>query len=88
MTYERVPAYRPFWRVPRPVTVKPWVPRNPQYRSLLLDSNATAGSCAAESRTRVLPAFSWPRIAFCTSAFSARKASLASTCFAIGDPAR
>src|SRR5215467_14115661 len=88
MTYERVPVYRPFLRLPLPVTVRPCVPRNPQYRSLFLDSNATVGSCAPESRTRVLPAFSWLRIASWTSLFTVRKALLDSAFAEIGDPAR
>ena len=64
------------------------MPRNPQYRSLLLVSNATVGSVAGESRTRVRPAFSWLSTVSWTSVFTVRNALLASAFLEISDPAR
>src|SRR5581483_8161514 len=52
------------------------------------DSKATVGSCAAESLTWVLPAFSWPRTSAWTLLFTAWKALLASAFLEIAVPAR
>ena len=62
------------------------MPRNPQYRSLDLDSSATVGSLAGESRRRVRPAFRWLRTAAWTSLFTARKARLARAFLETSDP--
>ena len=83
-----MPVYRPFSRRPLPLTVSPCVPRNPQYRSLAVDANSTVGNCAAESRTRVSPAFSWSAISPWTMSFTVWKPALAWAWLEIVDPSR
>ncbi len=53
-----------------------------------MDANSTVGSCAAESRTRVSPAFSWSAISPWTMSFTVWKPALARAWSEIVDPSR